>query len=167
MIDKVHFNINKTDDKTIEYLKIFNSLIFIFKLILKQKPFANCKYYSTEKVNESAKNKYMSVIGLEVHAQIDSNTKLFSSAGTSFVSPVNSQVDVFDMALPGTLPVLNKRCVEEAVLTGIALNCQIAKTSSFDRKHYFYADMPGGYQITQQRNPIATQGFIDFIVYNN
>ena len=140
---------------------------WIFKSILKQKPFVNCKYYSTEKVNESAKNKYMSVIGLEVHAQIDSNTKLFSSAGTSFVSPVNSQVDVFDMALPGTLPVLNKRCVEEAVLTGIALNCQIAKTSSFDRKHYFYADMPGGYQITQQRNPIATQGFIDFIVYKN
>lgn len=146
-------------------MKLMNN--WIFKSILKQKSFVNWKYYSSEKVNESTKNKYMSVIGLEVHAQIDSNAKLFSSAGTSFVSPVNSQVDLFDMALPGTLPILNKRCVEAAVLTSLALNSEIAKISSFDRKHYFYADMPAGYQITQQRNPIATQGFIDFIVYKN
>lgn len=111
-------------------------------------------------------SQYESVIGLEVHAQISSKSKLFSSAGTSYTSAPNSEVSFFDTALPGTLPVLNRRCVESAITTGLALNCQIAKRSLFDRKHYFYADIPQGFQITQQRDPIASNGFIEFIVDN-
>jgi aspartyl-tRNA(Asn)/glutamyl-tRNA(Gln) amidotransferase subunit B len=125
---------------------------------------------SIEMIDENELNnkfsQYESVIGLEVHAQIASKSKLFSSSGTSYTSPPNSEVSFFDTALPGTLPVLNRRCVEAAIITGLALNCQIAKRSLFDRKHYFYADMPAGYQITQQRDPIARNGFIEFIVHN-
>lgn len=83
-----------------------------------------------------------SVIGLEVHAQINSKTKLFSGAATSFAAPVNRNVALFDCAIPGSLPVLNKYCVEAGVMTALALNCRINTVSRFDRKHYFYADMP-------------------------
>uniref|UniRef100_A0A915IR86 Glutamyl-tRNA(Gln) amidotransferase subunit B, mitochondrial n=1 Tax=Romanomermis culicivorax TaxID=13658 RepID=A0A915IR86_ROMCU len=106
------------------------------------------------------------VIGLEVHAQILCNTKLFSCADSDFFKPLNSTVSFFDCALPGTLPVLNRRCVESAVKTALALNCEINYVSRFDRKHYFYADMPAGYQITQQMHPIASDGFIEFYVYD-
>ncbi|CAG2161617.1 unnamed protein product [Oppiella nova] len=109
-------------------------------------------------------SQYSAVIGLEVHSQISCSSKLFSSSGTSYLSSPNSQVSVFDCALPGTLPVLNRKCVESAVKTALALNCHVWKRSLFDRKHYFYADMPAGYQITQQRHPLATNGFIEFIV---
>uniref|UniRef100_T1J1Q9 Glutamyl-tRNA(Gln) amidotransferase subunit B, mitochondrial n=1 Tax=Strigamia maritima TaxID=126957 RepID=T1J1Q9_STRMM len=108
-----------------------------------------------------------SVVGLEIHAQIASESKLFSSSGTSFTSPVNSQVSFFDAALPGTLPVLNRRCVRAAVLTALALKCKINKVSTFDRKHYFYADLPAGYQITQQIQPLANDGVCNFSVTNN
>ena len=111
-------------------------------------------------------SEYESVIGLEVHSQIASEAKLFSPSATNYTSPPNTQVSYFDCALPGTLPVLNRKCVEATILTGLALNCQISKRSVFDRKHYFYADMPAGYQITQQRHPLATNGFIEFIVTN-
>ncbi|XP_077575824.1 glutamyl-tRNA(Gln) amidotransferase subunit B, mitochondrial [Stigmatopora nigra] len=100
------------------------------------------------------------VVGLEIHAQIHSQTKMFSSSAVQFSSPPNSLVSFFDASLPGTLPVLNKRCVEAAVTTGLALNCHINETSLFDRKHYFYADMPAGYQITQQRRPLAVDGIL-------
>uniref|UniRef100_A0AAY4AE13 Glutamyl-tRNA(Gln) amidotransferase subunit B, mitochondrial n=1 Tax=Denticeps clupeoides TaxID=299321 RepID=A0AAY4AE13_9TELE len=100
------------------------------------------------------------VVGLEVHAQINSTSKLFSGSQVSFSSPPNSRVSYFDASLPGTLPVLNRRCVEAAVMTGLALNCTINMKSLFDRKHYFYADMPAGYQITQQRLPIAVSGLL-------
>ncbi|XP_030757715.1 glutamyl-tRNA(Gln) amidotransferase subunit B, mitochondrial isoform X2 [Sitophilus oryzae] len=110
-------------------------------------------------------SKWRSVVGLEVHAQIQSNSKLFSGAGSKFSSPINSNVSLFDMATPGTLPTLNKSCVEAAVLTALALNCQVNPVSYFDRKHYFYADMPAGYQITQQRAPLASNGSFDFNVY--
>ncbi|RXN12302.1 glutamyl-tRNA(Gln) amidotransferase subunit mitochondrial [Labeo rohita] len=100
------------------------------------------------------------VVGLEIHAQIQSTSKLFSGSHVRFLAPPNSLVSHFDASLPGTLPVLNRRCVEAAVLTGLALNCTINKKSLFDRKHYFYADMPAGYQITQQRVPIAVDGIL-------
>ncbi|XP_042323108.1 glutamyl-tRNA(Gln) amidotransferase subunit B, mitochondrial isoform X2 [Sceloporus undulatus] len=105
---------------------------------------------------------WAAVVGLEVHAQICSNTKLFSGSQVQFAAPPNSLVSFFDASLPGTLPVLNRRCVEAAVITGLALNCTINKKSLFDRKHYFYADLPAGYQITQQRLPIAVNGTLSY-----
>ncbi|KAJ8957539.1 hypothetical protein NQ318_020578 [Aromia moschata] len=108
---------------------------------------------------------WKSVVGLEVHAQINSNSKLFSGASTKFSSPVNNNVSLFDCSTPGTLPVLNKRCVEAGVLTALALNCQVNPVSYFDRKHYFYADLPTGYQITQQRAPLAMDGKLEFQVF--
>ncbi|RWS27125.1 putative glutamyl-tRNA(Gln) amidotransferase subunit B-like protein [Leptotrombidium deliense] len=109
---------------------------------------------------------WRTVVGLEIHCQIDSNSKLFSRAATNYYSAPNTNVSFFDCALPGTLPVLNKRCVEAAIISGLALNCAIAKQCTFDRKHYFYADLPSGYQITQYRQPIAKDGYIDYIVSN-
>ncbi|AHX04250.1 Asp-tRNA(Asn)/Glu-tRNA(Gln) amidotransferase subunit GatB [Ehrlichia japonica] len=101
------------------------------------------------------------VIGLEVHAQVISNSKLFSSASAKTYDALpNTQVSLFDVAMPGMLPVLNEYCIYQAVKTGIALSCQINKYSAFDRKNYFYPDLPSGYQITQFYYPIATQGKI-------
>jgi len=105
------------------------------------------------------------VVGLEVHAQISTESKLFSGASTKFSSPINTNASLFDIATPGTLPVLNRGCVEAGVLTALSLNCQISPVSYFDRKHYFYADMPAGYQITQQRAPLALNGGLDFYTY--
>ncbi|XP_010626217.1 glutamyl-tRNA(Gln) amidotransferase subunit B, mitochondrial isoform X2 [Fukomys damarensis] len=110
-------------------------------------------------------HKWAAVVGLEIHAQISSNSKLFSGSEVCFAAPPNSLVSFFDASLPGTLPVLNRRCVEAAVMTGLALNCHINKKSLFDRKHYFYADLPAGYQITQQRLPIAANGNLMFGVF--
>lgn len=110
-------------------------------------------------------HKWAAVVGLEIHAQISSNSKLFSGSEVCFAAPPNSLVSFFDASLPGTLPVLNRRCVEAAVMTGLALNCHINKKSLFDRKHYFYADLPTGYQITQQRLPIAANGNLMFGVF--
>ena len=99
------------------------------------------------------------VIGLEVHAQVISNSKLFSGASAkTYDSFPNTQVSLFDVAMPGMLPVLNRYCIYQAVKTGIALSCQINKYSAFDRKNYFYPDLPSGYQITQFYYPIATGG---------
>ncbi|KAG6330919.1 hypothetical protein ID866_8169 [Astraeus odoratus] len=101
------------------------------------------------------------VIGIEVHAQIKSRKKLFSDARTSHPSEVpNSSVSYFDAALPGTLPILNPKCVELAVRTALALNAQVQSRSTFDRKHYFYPDLPAGYQITQRYAPLARGGFL-------
>ncbi|XP_032989819.1 glutamyl-tRNA(Gln) amidotransferase subunit B, mitochondrial [Rhinolophus ferrumequinum] len=110
-------------------------------------------------------HKWAAVVGLEIHAQISSNSKLFSGSQVHFAAPPNSLVSFFDASLPGTLPVLNRRCVEAAVMTGLALNCRINKKSLFDRKHYFYADLPAGYQITQQRLPIAVNGSLAYSVF--
>ncbi|XP_034543318.1 glutamyl-tRNA(Gln) amidotransferase subunit B, mitochondrial [Notolabrus celidotus] len=112
--------------------------------------------------DKSAPQQLVGVVGLEIHAQINSNTKLFSGSAVRFSAPPNSLVSFFDASLPGTLPVLNKRCVEAAVMTGLALNCTINKKSLFDRKHYFYADLPAGYQITQLRQPIAVDGTLTY-----
>jgi len=96
------------------------------------------------------------VIGIEIHAQIQVKSKLFSNAPVVFGATPNSKVSFVDVAFPGTLPVLNLECVRKAIQTGIALQGNINLFSQFDRKHYFYADMPAGYQITQQFYPLVT-----------
>ncbi len=101
------------------------------------------------------------VIGLEVHAQITSKSKLFSGAATAFAAAPNDQVSFIDAGFPGMLPVLNKYCVEQAVRTGLGINAHINKISNFDRKNYFYADLPQGYQISQLYHPIVGEGYID------
>lgn len=101
------------------------------------------------------------VIGMEVHAQVHSNAKLFSGAATAFGAEPNSQVSFVDAAMPGMLPVINQHCVEQAVRTGLGLKAQINLTSIFDRKNYFYADLPSGYQISQYQNPIVGKGEIE------
>ena len=98
------------------------------------------------------------VIGLEVHAQIKSNSKLFSSSSTKFGAVPNSQVSLVDAAMPGMLPVINEFCIQQAIKTGLGLNAEINKYSIFDRKNYFYADLPQGYQISQYQNPIVGRG---------
>jgi aspartyl-tRNA(Asn)/glutamyl-tRNA(Gln) amidotransferase subunit B len=100
------------------------------------------------------------VVGLEVHAQITSKAKLFSGASTDFGAEPNSQVDYLDAGMPGMLPVLNKYCVEQAIRTGLGLNAQINLYSVFDRKNYFYADLPLGYQISQFAHPIVGEGVV-------
>ena len=109
---------------------------------------------------EGKTGKWEVVIGLEVHAQITSNAKLFSSSSTKFGSNPNSQVSFVDAAMPGMLPVINKYCVEQAVKTGLGLKATINNFSKFDRKNYFYADLPQGYQISQFKFPIVGEGEI-------
>src|SRR5215469_16293574 len=98
------------------------------------------------------------VIGLEVHAQVISNAKLFSGAATAFGAEPNSQVSLIDAAFPGMLPVINKHCVEQAVKTGLGIEAEINLVSVFDRKNYFYADLPAGYQISQYTRPVVGKG---------
>ena len=98
------------------------------------------------------------VVGLEVHAQVTSNAKLFSGAATKFGAEPNSQVSLVDAAMPGMLPVPNRECIRQAVRTGMAIEAEIHKWSRFDRKNYFYADLPQGYQISQLYHPIVGKG---------
>lgn len=101
------------------------------------------------------------VLGLEVHAQVSSQAKLFSGASTKYGAEPNSNVSLVDAAMPGMLPVINKYCVEQAVRTGLGLNAEINEVSRFDRKNYFYPDLPQGYQISQYQHPIVGEGVID------
>jgi len=101
------------------------------------------------------------VIGLEVHAQVITNLKLFSSGSTTFRKEVNHNLDFLDIGLPGTLPVINKQAVNQAIKTGLALNARVNNRSIFDRKNYFYPDLPLGYQISQYKDPIVSEGFIN------
>ena len=101
------------------------------------------------------------VLGLEVHAQVVSDAKLFSGAPTTFGADPNTQVSLVDAAMPGMLPVINARCVEQAVRTGLGLNAKINLRSVFDRKNYFYADQPAGYQISQYKDPIVGEGEVE------
>jgi aspartyl-tRNA(Asn)/glutamyl-tRNA(Gln) amidotransferase subunit B len=98
------------------------------------------------------------VVGLEVHAQVTSNSKLFSGASTEFGGAPNSHVSLVDAAMPGMLPVINKECVRQAVRSGLGLNAKINLRSVFDRKNYFYPDLPQGYQISQYKSPIVGEG---------
>ena len=116
---------------------------------------------SKEKFNyfiKGEKSKYEVVIGLEVHAQVLSRSKLFSGSSTKFGADPNNQVSLIDSAFPGMLPVINEECVRQAVRTGLGLNAKINNYSVFDRKNYFYADLPQGYQISQYKNPIVGEG---------
>ena len=106
------------------------------------------------------KNTYEVVIGLEVHAQVLSNSKLFSSSPTKFGAEPNTQVSLVDAAFPGMLPVINEYCIKQAIKTGIGLKAKINNKSVFDRKNYFYADLPQGYQISQYKYPIVGEGIV-------
>ena len=107
---------------------------------------------------ESETGPWEVVIGLEVHAQVISHAKLFSGASTAFGAEPNSQVSLVDAAMPGMLPVLNRVCVEQAIRTGLGLNAKINHFSVFERKNYFYPDLPAGYQISQYAHPIVGEG---------
>ena len=107
---------------------------------------------------KGATGEWEIVIGLEVHAQVTSNAKLFSGASTAFGGDPNSHVSLVDAAMPGMLPVINEECVRQAVRTGLGLNAQINLRSVFDRKNYFYPDLPQGYQISQYKSPIVGEG---------
>ena len=104
--------------------------------------------------------KYEVVIGLEVHAQVLSESKLFSTSPTKFGSEPNTQVSLVDAAFPGMLPVINEFCIKQAIKTWIGLNAKINNKSIFDRKNYFYADLPQGYQISQYKDPIVGEGSV-------
>ena len=112
-------------------------------------------------VLQGATGDWEIVIGLEVHAQVASNSKLFSGSATEYGAEPNTQVSLIDAAMPGMLPVINAYCVEQAVRTGLGLNAQINNYSRFDRKNYFYPDLPQGYQISQFQFPIVGEGEIE------
>ena len=109
---------------------------------------------------EGRTGKWEIILGLEVHAQVISESKLFSGASTTFGAEPNSQVSLVDAAFPGMLPVINRVCVEQAVRTGLGLKAEINLKSVFDRKNYFYADLPAGYQISQYTQPIVGKGIV-------
>ncbi|KAK6629509.1 hypothetical protein RUM43_003326 [Polyplax serrata] len=140
-----------------------NSLVLFKNLhrVIKQ-----CHSNVTRNISsDNSRNGWKCSVGLEIHAQLMTKSKLFSSAPYEYGAGTNTQVNLFDAAIPGTLPVLNKSAVEMAVLSALALGCNINETSFFDRKHYFYPDMPAGYQITQQRVPLAENGAVEFAIY--
>src|SRR5438876_2525247 len=113
------------------------------------------------KLIKGATGDWEVVIGMEVHAQVTSNSKLFSGASTAFGGDPNSHVSLVDAAMPGMLPVINEECVRQAVRTGLGLNARINLRSVFDRKNYFYPDLPQGYQISQYKSPIVGEGEVE------
>ncbi|MFT4998620.1 MAG: aspartyl-tRNA(Asn)/glutamyl-tRNA(Gln) amidotransferase subunit B [Chitinophagales bacterium] len=110
--------------------------------------------------------EWETVIGLEIHAQLITNTKIFSGSSTQFGASANTQANEVDLALPGTLPVLNKEAVRKAILFGLAVNSEINPLSTFDRKNYFYPDLPKGYQTTQLAEPIVGEGKVKIMLAN-
>ncbi len=110
------------------------------------------------KLIKGATGDWEVIVGMEVHAQVSSNAKLFSGASTAFGGEANSHVSLVDAAMPGMLPVINAECVRQAVRTGLGLNAKINLKSVFDRKNYFYPDLPQGYQISQYKSPIVGEG---------
>jgi aspartyl-tRNA(Asn)/glutamyl-tRNA(Gln) amidotransferase subunit B len=117
--------------------------------------------------NEKLVEGWETVIGLEIHAQVTSESKLFSGASTTFGGEPNSHVSLVDAAMPGMLPVINEECVRQAVRTGLGLNAKINLRSVFDRKNYFYPDLPQGYQISQYKSPIVGEGEVLIDSINN
>ena len=119
---------------------------------------AHTRPADAKKLIRGATGDWEVVIGMEVHAQVSSNAKLFSGASTAFGGPPNDHVSLVDAAMPGMLPVINGECVAQAVRTGLGLKAQINLRSVFDRKNYFYPDLPQGYQISQYKSPIVGEG---------
>src|SRR6202046_4808611 len=115
---------------------------------------------ASAKLIKGATGDWEVIVGLEVHAQVTSRTKLFSAASTAFGGEPNTHVSLVDAAMPGMLPVINCECVAQAVRTGLGLKAQINRRSTFDRKNYFYPDLPQGYQISQYKSPIVGEGEI-------
>ncbi|WP_025036734.1 Asp-tRNA(Asn)/Glu-tRNA(Gln) amidotransferase subunit GatB [Bradyrhizobium sp. DOA9] len=113
---------------------------------------------ATHKLLKGSTGDWEVVIGMEIHAQVTSNAKLFSGASTAFGGEPNSHVSLVDVAMPGMLPVINEECVRQAVRTGLGLNAKINLRSVFDRKNYFYPDLPQGYQISQYQSPVVGEG---------
>jgi len=111
-------------------------------------------------MNKSIRNKYIAVIGLEVHAQLLTNSKIYNSDSNSFGKDPNTNISAITLGHPGTLPMLNKKVVEYAIKMGLACNCNISREMIFDRKNYFYPDLPKGYQITQDRTPVCKNGYV-------
>src|SRR6516164_8071935 len=111
-----------------------------------------------KKLLKGASGDWEIVVGMEIHAQVTSEAKLFSGASTAFGGEPNSHVSLVDAAMPGMLPVINEECVRQAVRTGLGLKAQINERSVFDRKNYFYPDLPQGYQISQYKSPIVGEG---------
>ena len=114
--------------------------------------------HKKSKLIKGASGDWEVVIGMEVHAQVTSQAKLFSGASTAFGGEPNSHVSLVDAAMPGMLPVINEECVRQAVRTGLGLKAKINQRSVFDRKNYFYPDLPQGYQISQYKSPIVGEG---------
>ena len=125
---------------------------------------ANQKAEANGNLIAGATGDWEVVIGLEVHAQVNSNAKLFSGASTAFGGAPNSHVSLVDAAMPGMLPVINKECVAQAIRTGLGLKAKINLRSTFDRKNYFYPDLPQGYQISQYKQPIVGEGEVEIDV---
>src|ERR671928_863388 len=113
---------------------------------------------ATSKLLKGATGDWEVIVGMEIHAQVTSQAKLFSGASTTFGGDPNSHVSLVDAAMPGMLPVINEECVRQAVRTGLGLNAKINLRSVFDRKNYFYPDLPQGYQISQYKSPIVGEG---------
>src|SRR5881397_2095652 len=111
-----------------------------------------------QKLIKGATGTWEVIIGLEVHAQVTSRAKLFSGASTEFGGEPNSHVSLVDAAMPGMLPVINGECIAQAVRTGLGLKAKINLRSVFDRKNYFYPDLPQGYQISQYKSPVVGEG---------
>src|SRR5580692_7921305 len=115
----------------------------------------------SERLIKGATGDWEIVVGMEVHAQVNSRAKLFSGAATAFGAEPNSQVSPVDAAMPGMLPVINRFCVEQAIKTGLGINGTVNAVSVFDRKNYFYPDLPAGYQISQYKQPIVSGGALE------
>ena len=115
---------------------------------------------ASSKLIKGATGDWEVVVGMEIHAQVSSEAKLFSGSSTEFGGEANNHVSFVDAAMPGMLPVINEECVRQAIRTGLGLKAKINNRSVFDRKNYFYPDLPQGYQISQYKDPIVGEGIV-------